>query len=696
MCDMFVLGEEEVHRGKASTTPHDESVGFWNSLENALDVDDSDQLAEALSSVEIATYAGTTMMNALVEREGEKIGMLVDKGLGDAFTHERGAQIHAEYTYEDKFHKAAHHPNPPLVPRHLVKEVTAKTNGKGEEVVPLQADEVREKTRELLDEDVEGIGICFKGSYLNPGHEDRSKEIAEEVLREADRDVPVSVSNIVCPIMRELSRLNSTALNAMAVEPVRESLGRIEDKLTNNGYDGRLQTLLADGGLANVDYPELFRTIISGPVGGLLGGKYLSKTLDEANIVCTDVGGTSFDIGLVTGGDTPIIREGEVGRSLLNIPHMALDTIGQGTGSYITIDPATSRARIGPESAGADPGPICYGLGNETPTVMDFLVILGILNPQNYLGGQIELDKALAQEMIEEKISDPLGVDPYDYGRKLIDRVNAKLEGHVITSISQRGKQPNDYYVMSYGGAGPTFMEGYTKSPNFKGVFTVPWAATFSAYGCSTVDYNHPYHQSTYLVLEQDPADESKMEVAETINELWEDLEETALKKMQEEGFEEDEIEFNQGVYLRYGGQLEDVHVPSPDARLTDTEDFDKLVDTFEQVYAEQYTEAAKVPEAGYEIQEVIVNATVQSRNPPIEQYELTDERPPRNAIKGSRDVYWNDWQETEILDMERLRPGNIVEGPAIIEAPDTTLPITNETRVRNDEYQRLWLENTR
>jgi N-methylhydantoinase A/oxoprolinase/acetone carboxylase beta subunit len=693
---MFVLGEGETYRGKASTTPEDESVGYWNSLEDALpvDIDNGGQANEVLSSVAIATYAGTTMMNALVSRTGEKVGMLVTKGSGDAFVHERGAQIHAEYTYEDKFHKAAHHPNPPLVPRHLVKEVTSKINGQGGEVVPLQEAEVREEVSELLDEGVEGIGICFKGSYLNPAHENRAKEVATEVAQERGADVSISVSNVVCPIMREHSRLNSTALNAMAVRPVRESLTQIESVLQENGLKGRLQVLLADGGLANLDFPELFRTIISGPVGGLLGAEYISQTLDEPNIVCSDVGGTSFDVGLVTNGKSAIVREGEIGRTILNIPHASLDTIGQGTGSYVSIDPATSRARIGPESAGSDPGPVSYGRGNETPTIMDFLVIMGILNPDNYLGGKIPLDQQYAEEIIQEKITKPLGVDPYEYGREILDRVNNRLRGHIRTTISQRGKQPKNYYVMSYGGAGPTFMEGYTKDTDFKGVFTVPWAATFSAYGCACVDYSHPYHHSTYLLLDQEASDDEKEELGETINELWSEIEENATEKMVNEGFEEDEITFNQGIYLRFGGQLEDVHVPSPTPRLESAADVNRLLDNFERVYSEQFTEAAKIPEAGYEIQEVAVEATVPAEKPPIEKHDLVGQEPSNAGVKGTRDVYWNGWEETPIYDMEGLEPGNEIDGPAILEAPDTTLPISGETSIRIDEYQRIWLED--
>jgi N-methylhydantoinase A/acetone carboxylase beta subunit len=466
MTDMLLVDKNgDFVVGKASTTPNDESIGFINSLADAFEqwqIAWTDEAKAVVPGILSAVYSGTTMLNALLTRRGRKVGVIITKGFEDTLLHERGAQIHAGYGYQDKIHKAAHIHNRPLVDRKLIKGVTERIGiFLGEEVIPVYEEEARQATADLLERGVEGIAILCLHSYLNPTHEKRIAEIAREVMREKVREVPLYLSSELMPVWRECSRLNATVLQAFAAEPVREQLFRIEQKLQGNGYRYPLQVVLADGGIANIRYPALFKACFSGPIGGLLGGRYLSQVMDMPNLVCTDMGGTSFDVGLIMGGEPMMLREVEVGRAIVNIPTLVMNSIGAGTGQYVTIEPESKRVNIGPASAGAEPGPVAYNMGNDIPTVMDCVLILGILNPDYYLGGKLKLHRDLAFKAVKERCADPLGIDPYRFAEGVVGLINTRMREHILTVLSVWGFSAADYYLIGYGGAGPMFLSGY-------------------------------------------------------------------------------------------------------------------------------------------------------------------------------------------------------------------------------------------
>jgi len=684
--------------GKAATTPHDESIGFMNSLADAfeywgmtLDRDARDTFPSILSTV----YSGTGMLNALLTRTGQKVGIIITKGFEDTLLHERGAQIHAGYGYQDKIHKVAHIHNKPLVPRKLIKGVTERISIVfGEEVIPVYEDEARAAAAELLDRGVEGIAILCLHSYSNPSHEKKIAEIAREVMKEKGREVPLYLSCELMPVWRECSRLNATVLQAYGAEPVRKHLLNIEQKLRDNGYKYPLQIVLADGGVANIRYPALFKACFSGPIGGLLGGRYLSQEMNMPNLLCTDMGGTSFDVGLIMGGEPIMHREVEVGRAIVNIPTLVMNSIGAGTGQYVTIDPESKRIEIGPGSAGAEPGPVCYNTGNDIPTVMDCLLIMGILNPKYYLGGKIKLYPYLAFEAIKEKCADPLGVDPYDFAEGIFKLVNTRIKDHITTSLSIWGYSPTDYYLISYGGAGPVFVSDYSEGLPFKGVFTVPWAASFSAFGCCAADYLHRYQKSAMVVLLPGSDGATKALMGTQVNACWEDLEKIAIREMQEEGFRREDITLKHIAYVRYMMQLEDVEVISPVSRINTAEDMDKLINAFEETYSRKYAHAAKHPEAGYQIMELGLHALVSRPKPKLGTHPPAKLKLPSiDAFKGRREVYrGGQWKSAHVYEMDRLQNGHEIEGLAILEAPTTTMLVPQGKKVAVDEYKRIWL----
>lgn len=683
--------------GKASTTHQDESIGFINSVKDAFErweLDWDKDAKNIFPGILASVYAGTTMLNTLLTRTGEKVGIIVTKGFEDSLLHERGGGVHAGYGFQDKMHKVAHVHNEPFVPKKLIRGVTERVSMFGEQVIPMYESEVQQAVSELLERDVDGIAIMFLFSYLNPVHELTAGGIARAVMQAKGKQVPLYLSCELVPITREGPRLNALVLQAYGAEPVRKHLQKIEQSLQDTGYKYPLQIMLADGGIANIKYPPLFKACFSGPVGGILGGRYISRVLNIPNLVCTDLGGTSFDVGLVMNGETILVREVELGRSVLNIPTLVLDSIGAGAGQYISIDPESKRVDIGPGSAGSEPGPVCYNAGNKIPTVLDCVLILGILNPDYYLGGKIKLRQDLALKAIKEKCADPLGVDPYQFAEGVVDLINAKMKDHIMTVLSVRGYSPSDYSLMGYGGAGPMFLAGYTEGIPLKEVFTVPWAAAFSAFGCAAADYLHRYQKSTLVAIPPNSDDMYKGYMAMVISMGWEQLEQTAIQEMGLEGFNKEDITFKQVAYVRYTQQLEDVEVVSPLARLQTPQDLDKLIEAFEEVYSRKYAHAAKFPEVGYQIFELGLIAMVPKLKPKLRKSNLEGQTPNPEAYKGEREVYVKgEWKKAKIYEMDLLNSGNEIEGLAIIEAPATTMPVPEGRKVVVDEYKRFFLK---
>jgi N-methylhydantoinase A len=698
MTDMFVVDEKgNFVIGKASTTPKREAIGFWNSIQDAFEYWDIDWEVEAsklLPRMKAIVYSGTAMINVLLTRTGQRIGLICPRGHEDTLLHERAKHTVAGYSLPDRLHVATHIHNEPLIPKRLIRGVEERIDVFGEVVIPLYEDQVREAVEYLLEEGVEGIIIWYFFSYLNPIHEQRTAEIAREIMQKKGKEVPLYLSSQACPIMREVSRLTSTLLQAYAAEPARKQLYDIEKILQAKGYPYPLQIVLSSGGIANIRYSRLHEAAFSGPIGGILGGRFLSEQLNMPNIVCTDMGGTSFDVGLIMGGEPIILREVELAHMIFNIPTVVMDTIGAGTGMYLRVDPETNRLELGPESAGADPGPVCYNMGNEIPTVIDCCLILGIINPDYYLGGKLKLYPELAYKAIKERCADPLGIDPYDFSEGVMDLINLRMREHINTVLSVRGYSPADYYLLAYGGAGPMFMANYAAGLPFKGIFTVPFAAAFSAFGCTATDFIHRYQKSTHIVIPPGNNEPVKREVGRQLNIGWAQLEEIALEEMKEEGIAQEDIILEPIAYMRYTGQMEDLEVTSPVRRINSSGDMDRLIYAFEEMYSRVYTYGAKYPEVGYQILEYGIRARAFKPKPILKKDEYYGIMPPLEAHKGERQVYSKkSWHKAKLYEMDLLKPGNEIIGLAIIESPATTLFVPQGKKIRVDEYRFLWLE---
>ena len=693
MTDVIVVDERgRFVIGKAPTTRYDESVGFMESLEEALSYlrIGAKERPAFFRDIETAIYTGTSMLNALINLDGLPTGLLVTRGFEDIIVQGRGSQSFIDCQWSEITHMQYRKHRVPLVPRRLTRGVTERIDLFGQVVIPLYEHEVEQGVRDLLEEGIEALAIVFLQSFTNDAHEQRAAEIARRLIRETGRTVPVVVSCEVAPTLREISRANATVIQAYASEPARKQLVQVEEKLVAAGYSHSLKTVLCYGGVTSIRYPRLFETVMSGPVGGMMGAAYVAQVIKEQNVVCSDVGGTSFDAGAITAGILPIDREPPFQQKYENVTMLDIRSIGAGTGTYIRVDQETRRIKLGPDSAGGTPGPVFQESGNDdVPTVNDCNLLLGVLNEHYYLGGRVKVNPEKSLKVFREKIADPLGLDPYVAAEQCDDLVNVIMREHLVRSLMV-GHDLRDYVLLGYGGGGPLHLLGYAGDAPWKAVITVPHAGAFSAWGGACMDYAHRRHKSVSAVF---AARDGWGQAAKAVTAAWQQLEDELLKELLQEGFSREQIVIEQIAYMRYFGQLSDVEVTSPVSRLRSDADVDRLVARFEEVFTKMFTLAGKPPQPTYHIGEVSVVARVSTVKPKLARHPLEGKKPPKAASKGTRRVFQKGrWHVAQIFEMSELRSGNEIGGLAVIEAPNTTLFVPHDWQMRIDEHQIYWL----
>lgn len=675
--------------GKAATTPHDESEGFIASSADAAEAWGIG-LDELFSGVDVVLYSGTGMLNTLLSRTGRRLGLITTRGLEDMILMGRGLQAWADYSYSDRLHAITHHHPDPLVPRRRTHGVTERIDQFGDVVIPLYEHEAVEAAQALIRDKVDAICIMTVFSHVNPVHEKRIAELCREEVAKAGAEITVYTSHEVRPVIREQSRLNSMLIEAYATSRGRKQLSGIEAASKKYGFKYGVQTLLSFGGLTSIHHPRLHETMISGPIGGILGAAYIGKLIGNDSLVCSDMGGTSFDMGVITRGQTRIENEPIMDRFKLNVPTLHLDTIGAGAGMIIKVDPLTAKVSLGPESAGSNPGPICFGRGGTEPTIADCDAILGRLNPHYFLGGKVVLDVEKAKRAFKEKCSDLLGVDIYEAAEGMIDMLEQDANNALRRVISGQGIHPSEYTLLSYGGSGPLHLAGCAKGIGFKDVLTFQFAAGFSAFGCTTADYMRRHSVSTQIDIPSGAHADQLVDYATRVSRVFADLERAAVEEMIADGHARDKITTAPFLMMRYTGQLEDVEVHSPVALPRSADDMRRVLAEFESVYAKINHRVSRYGAAGFSIMEIGVTAVADKVKPVLIRRPL-GKSDPAEAHKGVRNAYIGGrWHKADLYEMDRLQPGHEVRGPAIIEHPATTLVVHPHDSVFVDEWTLL------
>jgi N-methylhydantoinase A len=527
-------------------------------------------------------------------------------------------------------------------------------------------------------------------AHVNPVHEKRIAAIVRAEIKKAKADIKVYTSHEVRPVIREQSRLNSVLIEAYATGRGRQQLKGIEDISKKYGFRYGVQTLLSFGGLTSINHPRLHETMISGPIGGILGAAYVGKLIGNDSLICSDMGGTSFDMGVITRGQTRIENEPIMDRFKLNVPTLHLDSIGAGAGMILKVDPLTRKVSLGPESAGSDPGPICFDRGGTEPTIADCDAILGRLNPDYFLGGKVKLDVGKATRIFQAKCADILGVGLHEAAEGMIDMLEQDANNALRRVISGQGIHPSEFTLLSYGGSGPLHLAGCSRGIGFRDIITFQFAAAFSAFGCTTADYMRRHSVSTQIDIPATAGDDVLTGMGKRVTAIWADLERAAIAEMIADGHAREKIVIRPFLMMRYTGQLEDVEVPSSLMVVTSPSDMLRVIAEFETVYAKVNHRVSRYDQAGFSITELGLTATADKVKPVLIKRPLgkTD---PAAAHKGSREAYIGGrWHKASLYEMDLLQPGHEVSGPAIIEHPATTLVVHPNDRVIVDEWTLL------
>ncbi len=397
----------------------------------------------------------------------------------------RALQSYLGYALEERLHINTHKYDDPLIPLKRIRGVTERTDVKGQVVIPVRQEEVKVAVKELLEAGAKAIVICLLQSHKNAESERIVRDIALKEIEKLGKNIPVFASVDYYPQRKESHRMNTTILEAYAAEPSRQTLSKVSNRFKEHGAKFDLRVMATHGGTISWKAKELARTIVSGPIGGVIGSKLLGETLGYDNIACSDIGGTSFDMALIVKSNFNIASDPDMARLVLSLPLVAMDSVGAGAGSFVRIDPHSRSVKLGPDSAGYRVGTCWKDSGLDTVSVTDCHIVLGYLNPDNFLGGLIKLDVDRAKKHIKEQIADPLGISVEDAAAGVIELLDLELKEYLRSNISAKGYSPSDFVCFSYGGAGPVHTYGYTEGLGFKDVVVPAWAAGFSAFGCA-------------------------------------------------------------------------------------------------------------------------------------------------------------------------------------------------------------------
>ena len=691
----FVRGDGRFVVGKAQSNPQDESLAIFNSSEDALahwkrTVDD------VYPELVTCVFSGTAMLNRVVQRKGLDVGLICNKGFEHVHSMGRAIQSYLGYALEERIHLNTHRYDEPLVPLKRTRGVTERTDVQGTVVIPVREAEVRKATRELIDEGAKAIVICLLQSHKNGDNERMVRDIVKSELEKLDVEVPVFASVDYYPARKESHRMNTTILEAYAAEPSRQTLKKVSDRFKKHGAKFDLRVMATHGGTISWKASELARTIVSGPIGGVIGSKLLGETLGYDNIACSDIGGTSFDMALITKGNFAIASDPDMARLVLSLPLVTMDSVGAGAGSFVRIDPYSNSIKLGPDSAGYRVGTCWADSGLDTVSVSDCHVVLGYLNPDNFLGGAIKLDVERARQHVKAQIADPLGLSVEDAAAGVIELLDLQLREYLRSNVAAKGYSPTDFVCFSYGGAGPVHTYGYTEGLGFKDVIVPAWAAGFSAFGCACADFEYRYDKSVDLAVPQDGSPEDKREAARAIQQGWEELAAKVVEEFRINGFEAKDVILRPGFRMQYMGQLNDLEIVSPIHTAASEGDWDKMVETFEDTYSRVYASAARSPELGFSVTGVIMRGTVVTQKPVLPEDPEEGKEPPAAARLGTRKFYRHKkWVDAMLWKMEDLKPGNEITGPAIIESDATTFVVPDGFATTLDKHRLFHLRET-
>jgi N-methylhydantoinase A len=675
--DCFVVFDERCVEGKALTTHHNLALGFNEALADAckqLQVG----IPELLSQVDSVRYATTLGTNALIERKGPRVGVIVTAGFKSTIPLSR-ARGYGEGLGESEQMDVPNARRPePIVPIPMIREVRERVDYLGQPFLKLDDDDVQHAIRSLVDAGAEALVVLFTNSVVNPAHELRVREIfLEEYPAHLLGCIPLLLSHQVAGRRGEYARGMSTILDAFLHQTMYHGLGTLELNLRAQGYAKPMQVSHNSGGMAQLNSTDALQTVHSGPVSGIAASEQLATQAELGDVVATDMGGTSFDIGLVARGGVKYYDFNPViDRWLVSMPMVHLVTLGAGGGSIARFDRMYNTLEIGPRSAGSDPGPACYDRGGQEPTVTDADLVLGYLDPKNYANGRISLNPRRARQAIESRLTGALGLDLTATARLMKRTVDANMANGIATELRTRGYEPKNFTILAYGGNGPLHACGIATALGASQILAPPFSSTFSACGAGNVDQMHIHEMSTWTVL-FNSATRAFFADFDSFNASVAELERRGREDLLRQGMSESNIRFRLDLDMRYGNQRVQTAVVTELRRLKSQRDVVNLIDQFSRRYGNRFGEGSQSPEAGIRINTIRVSTFVEQPRVQfarvLDRSSPTKPPPAASAVRDCHFVGHSAALATPTYGDGALAEGTVIEGPAIVTTRATT-----------------------
>ena len=673
--DLVMLSDAgEVTIVKSPTTPEDRTQGVLDAFEVA-----AEQLAipsdEFIRDLEYFAHGTTAATNAFIERKGAKTGLITTRGFSDVLAIQRCQASWAGMLDHEIAHYAARTTPIPIVPRDLIEEVDERVDYKGRVVVPLDESRAREAVRRLVEQGVEAIAIMLLWSFRNPEHERR----LEAIVRGVAPEMFVTLSSTLLPILGEYERVSTTAVNSYLGPVIHRYVSGLERAVRAPGYDGPISIMESGGGVLPAEEAafQAANLLTSGPAGGVLASQKLGELLGIGNIITTDMGGTSFDVGLIVDGQPVLQNVREVGRFHVALPSIQVTAIGAGGGSIARIH--AGHLTVGPESAGSVPGPACYGRGGEDPTITDADVVLGIIDAEYFLGGTMSIDRDKAERAVRRHIAEPLGMEVQEAAAGIREVANNQMADLLRRVTTWSGHDPRDFTIFAYGGAGATHAHQYGAIAGIWRVVVPSTAAGHSAFGAVTADRHRSFslayghHTPPRFRRASEHVDLSEL------NRGFEQLEAQCRDALGADA----RIERLLG--MRFRQQVHEIAVPVPGGALA-ARNVDDVVDRFQERYERLYGEGSALRGSGVEFTTLRTEALVPVARRRASPGALRGGAPEPGA-RRSVYFYGTGLTDTPIYRSEGLWPGAAIAGPAIVEHPDTTVVVGIGQRLEVEAY---------
>ena len=687
--DVVVMdGAGRVVTNKAPTTPQALEEGVLAAL-TLIAEERGETLSEMLDQVVSFGHGTTQATNALIERRGTTTGLLTTRGFGDTILVQRLMGFTAGMPNEllGRFSQRSY-PDP-LVPRRLIAEVPERVDQAGRVLLEFDEEAARREVRRLRDGGAEAYAVSLLWSFRNPAHERR---IAEIIREEVGPEAYVSLSHEVNPILGEYERTATTVLNSYLGPTVERYLERLERTLREAGLQGRFSVLNSIGGVMSAhDAAERAVLLLaSGPTGGVLGSHFLAQELGHANVITTDMGGTSFDVGLVV-ADRPVVSQvTEVAQYHVAVPMVNITAIGAGGGSIAEV--VAGELRVGPRSAGAFPGPVCYRRGGTRVTVTDADVVLGVIDPEVFLGGRMNLDKAGAEEAIRTQIAEPLGLSVVEAAAGIKRIVDARMADTLRELTVGHGHDPRDFVIYAYGGAGPMHCAGFGADLGVGTILVPATSMAHSAYGALAADILHSAERSVSFKSSPGNTDPASEFDPAALREVFAELEASAREQLARDGVKPEDVVIDRSIDMRYRMQTHELIVPVQE-ELADEAAVARLVALFEEIYEDTYGHGAGFREAGLEITAFRVSGIGRTPKPSFAAIAPSGESH-RPSSRQVYDVVTGAWFDATVAEWDRLGPETIA-GPAVIEHPTTTVYVASGQQVALDAIGNLVITPT-